>query len=249
MNWDARMYRLYGTHPSEGSETVDIWTSHLHPADRAVAEQALHESLTGTRPFDNEFRVVWDDGSVHHIRGAGVVTHDASGRAIRMVGTNWDVTASRQLAEALEREHELLSVTLQSIGDGVIAIDGNGNVLLLNTVAERMTGWSATDACGRAVLDVFRTVDEDTRLPVEVPVPDRFATGPVLTWPMPELLLAQDGGECPVEKTMVLSAFAPESIAQLDGERDSFRRPATHSRPLRNGGGSGTCGGRRRLAD
>ena len=200
MHWDARMYRLYGTHPSEGTETVDIWTSHLHPADRAVAEHAVQESLISTEPFDSEFRVVWDDGSVHHLRAAGVVTHDASGRAIRIIGTNWDVTASRRLAESLQREHELLSVTLQSIGDAVIAIDTSGDVLWLNTVAERMIGWCVADVSGRAVGDVFCTVDEDTRLPVEVPIADCLANGLVLTWSLPELLVSRDGGECPVEK-------------------------------------------------
>jgi hypothetical protein len=56
-------------------------------------------------------------------------------------------------------------------------------------------------------------------------------------------------GDVVVMSELVLSAFAPASIAELDGERDSFSQLPTHSKPLRCGGESETYGSRRRLAD
>ena len=44
--------------------------------------------------------------------------------------------------DELVAEKEYLAVTLQSIGDGVIATDNKGNVVMLNGVAEGLTGWN-----------------------------------------------------------------------------------------------------------
>jgi diguanylate cyclase (GGDEF)-like protein/PAS domain S-box-containing protein len=66
---------------------------------------------------------------------------------------------------ALLAERERAEVTLDSIGDGVISADENGKVTYLNPVAERLTGWSRTEASGRKLSDVFRIIDGDTRQP------------------------------------------------------------------------------------
>ena len=62
------------------------------------------------------------------------------------------------------------SMALRSIGDAVIATDGSGRILFLNPVAEHLTGWREVEARGRDLPDVFRIVNERTRLPVENPV-------------------------------------------------------------------------------
>lgn len=70
--------------------------------------------------------------------------------------------AARRVAQ--EREH--LSVTLASIGDGVIATDTAGRVTLMNSVAEGLTGGAAAEAIGRPVSDVLTLIDEQTRQPL-----------------------------------------------------------------------------------
>ena len=72
--------------------------------------------------------------------------------------------------DALFAERERAQVTLNSIGDGVISTDRNGQVTYLNPVAERMTGWSRDTAAGRMVSDVIRIVDGDTREPAPSPM-------------------------------------------------------------------------------
>ena len=109
--WDTKMYQLYGKRPGQGTETVETWTGCLHPDDRASATQALQDAVSGIGLFKTEFRVIWDDGSVHHIRGSGSVTRDAAGHALRMVGTNWDTTDKKLIvAERVERELERINV-------------------------------------------------------------------------------------------------------------------------------------------
>ena len=80
----------------------------------------------------------------------------------------WEVFESfdrRRMQDALAVERERLAVTLQSIGDAVIATDIEGRVTSLNRVAEKLTGWSQAEAAGRAIGEVFRIVSEKTGEP------------------------------------------------------------------------------------
>ncbi len=63
---------------------------------------------------------------------------------------------------ALTYETERLSVTLRSIGDGVITTDTEGRILLINPVAELLTGWVEQDAVGRSLVSVLHLWDADT---------------------------------------------------------------------------------------
>ena len=66
-----------------------------------------------------------------------------------------DVTAQKRFEQEIAAEKESLAVTLRSIGDGVITTDVNGNILMLNNEAERLTGWSSAEAIGKPVRTVF----------------------------------------------------------------------------------------------
>ena len=160
LTWDDWMFKLYGLLPSKVAATYELWTKHLHPDDKADAEKAVAAAVADDSPFNTEFRIVWNDGSIHHLRAAGRVTRDEHGNALKMVGVNWDVTRLWTLTSELAEQHELMQVTLQSIGDAVITTDAQGNTQWLNPVAERMTGWSSADAKGRPLAQVFHIVND-----------------------------------------------------------------------------------------
>ncbi len=148
VNCDRWMHRLHGMEFREGPADELLWREQLHPEDREAVVKAMEDAIAGTRPYEIEFRVVWPDGSIHHIRATAQVERDRDGRALRMVGANWDVSEARRLTEELARQHELLRVTMQSIGDGVITTDTDAKVVWLNPVAERMTRCTAAIAVG-----------------------------------------------------------------------------------------------------
>ncbi|MBE0583397.1 MAG: PAS domain S-box protein, partial [Desulfofustis sp.] len=99
---------------------------------------------------------------------------------------------------ALRAEAERHSVTLQSIGDAVIATDAEGFVELLNPVAEELTGWQQDQARGRPLTEIFRIVNEETREPVEDPVTKVLREGMVVGLANHTILIARDGSERPI---------------------------------------------------
>lgn len=98
----------------------------------------------------------------------------------------------------LQISEEKLAVTLNSIGDGVIATDAQGRVTLLNPLAQQMTGWTQAQAAGKAIEEVFRIIHEDTRLPAQMPVTDTLALGTKQALANHTVLIARDGSECPI---------------------------------------------------
>jgi len=96
---------------------------------------------------------------------------------------------------ALEKEKELLAVTMRSIGDGVIATDLDGRVSMINRVAEDLTGWPANDAIGQPLTDVFYIINERTRKVCENPVDKVLDTGHIIGLANHTALIARDGTE------------------------------------------------------
>ncbi|MET3123534.1 diguanylate cyclase (GGDEF)-like protein/PAS domain S-box-containing protein [Oxalobacteraceae bacterium GrIS 2.11] len=197
--WDAWMYKLYGLEPNQEVAAYGLWIRHLHPDDIKFAEEALKAAVSGEKPFDTEFRIVWNDGTVRNIRATGRVTRNAYGRPLRMVGANWDVTEARRLNSELAMQHELLEVTLRSIGDAVITTDNHGNVTWLNPVAERMTGWLVPEAMGKPLGQVFHIINEETRHATENPALLCLDQGKIVGLANHTLLISRDGNEFGIE--------------------------------------------------
>jgi PAS domain S-box-containing protein len=70
-----------------------------------------------------------------------------------------DISERKLAEEALAEEKERLAVTLASIGDAVITTDTEGRVMLMNRVAEQLTGWSQADALCCPVAEVMDLCD------------------------------------------------------------------------------------------
>ena len=81
-----------------------------------------------------------------------------------------DINQRKKIEQELFEEKERLAVTLSSLGDGVIATDTEGRVVLINGIAERLTGWLRTEAVGRFIDEVFFIVNVETGEPKENPV-------------------------------------------------------------------------------
>jgi len=93
---------------------------------------------------------------------------------------------------------ERLAVTLNSIGDAVIATDAEARITLMNPLAEQLTGWTQVSAAGRPVDEIFHIVNKDTRHPATIPVMNTLAHGTIQGLANHTVLIARDGSECDI---------------------------------------------------
>jgi PAS domain S-box-containing protein len=120
-----------------------------------------------------------------------------------------------QAERRLRASEHRYAVTLQSIGDAVIAADSRAAVTFLNPVAETLTGWRQTDALGRSIAEVFPIVDEETRAALEDPVSWVLRSGTVVGLANHTLLQTRDGREVPIDDCA--APIREEGAATLSG--------------------------------
>jgi len=98
----------------------------------------------------------------------------------------------------LEISEEKLAVTINSIGDAVIATDDKGILSMLNPLAEKLTGWKKTDAIGLPISDVFHIVNQETRQFKTIPILETLEHGTIQGMANHTVLIARDGSECSI---------------------------------------------------
>lgn len=101
--------------------------------------------------------------------------------------------------EAIASERLLFETTLQSLGDGVISVDQNGDVKIMNGVAETLTGWTSSQAHGLPFETVFHIIHEVTREKCLSPIRRTFETAKTNELGEHTLLISKAGNEIPIE--------------------------------------------------
>jgi PAS domain S-box-containing protein len=86
-----------------GAHVFEDYSNVIHPDDRERAVLSRGGMLSGAGPSTIEYRVIWPDGSVHHILGLATVVRDFAGRPLRVYGRNADVTRRKQAEEERAR--------------------------------------------------------------------------------------------------------------------------------------------------
>lgn len=109
------------------------------------------------------------------------------------------LTQRKAIETELYNEKKLFKTTLFSIGDGVIAVNVNGQVLIMNGIAEQLTGWTQAEAVGRPIEDVFQIVNEFSGESVENPFANVLATVSIIELSNHTLLISKAGIARPIE--------------------------------------------------
>jgi PAS domain S-box-containing protein len=110
--------KIYGLAAGRRVLTYDEWLRMIHPEDREQLRAHNQDALTRTYIWDEEFRIVWPDGSVHWLLGKGTVFRDETGRPVRIAGVNIDITERKRAEADLRKSEERLRFAQQvaSIG-------------------------------------------------------------------------------------------------------------------------------------
>lgn len=104
-----------------------------------------------------------------------------------------DQNAMREHFEsALQFDKERQSVILQSIGDAVIATDIDGNVILMNPIAEELTGWTAEEAQSKPIAEVFYIINKHTREESDSPIELVLKSGKSITLDVDTILISRN---------------------------------------------------------
>ncbi len=145
------------------------------PTHRRASDDLRAAGARGAQPSHDAPGAAVSRLKMTHNSGDAVWVEASSRRAslqgtVADIVTLFDVTAHRLADESLARDKELAQVTLASIGDGVIRTDAAGRIDYMNSVAERLTGWSLDEVMHRSLDKAYQVIHESTRRPRPDPV-------------------------------------------------------------------------------
>lgn len=103
----------------------------------------------------------------------------------------FDVTDREKYKEDLFKEKEVLSKTLNSIGDGVVTTDSEGMITGLNKMAESILDLASVEVEGLAFEEIFDLRNGETKEPIENPVQKVLGSGDIITLPQNTILITQ----------------------------------------------------------
>ena len=131
-------------------------------SDKIVAA-AIHAAIRGGYSWAGETEVKTKDGRIVPCFVRADLIRDELDRPAGIFGVFTDITERRRTERLLDEQRQRLEVTLQSIGDGVITTDVEGRVVLMNPVAEGLTGVKQSVGAGQPLRDLLPFRDESTR--------------------------------------------------------------------------------------
>lgn len=176
-------------HGKPQSILVDL----LNADDRIVLKNYNLLERQGDTLHAEGFAPALYSGRGAYLKGKAALLFDGRGNYNGAIESIRDITDRKKAEEALHREKEQLAVTLASIGDGVITVDLEGVVTLLNPVAETLIGYRQAEAIGRPLNDIFNIINEYTGEPAKNPVNRVLAEGKVVGLANHTALVAKDG--------------------------------------------------------
>jgi two-component sensor histidine kinase/DNA-binding response OmpR family regulator len=156
IEWDEGPYRIFDVDPATFEPTAERIQAMIHPEDRDRG--SLNAILASpSNRFQTEFRIVRPTGEVRWCYGAGVVSRDAAGNAVRMNGVTVDITERKRAEERLvllarevdHRAKNTLAVVLSvlrltragNINDFITAVEGRVHALAATHNLLSSTRW------------------------------------------------------------------------------------------------------------
>ena len=144
---------------------------YFHNTDRTVMDK--------DEPEFHKVRQTSTNGKKSWQETNRVPLHDLDGKVVGILGTFEDITDRVKFEKALAAEKENLSVTLRSIGDGVITTDTSGRIQLFNEVAEEIVGVMQEDVENKPLSEVVTLLEPKSREPIESPIKRVLNSGTV----------------------------------------------------------------------
>jgi two-component system, LuxR family, sensor kinase FixL len=161
--WDILRDEIWTTNEPRAREGVNNlerldfnrFLQSLHPDDRDVVTNAMTKAVEGDGLYESKHRILLSNDRKRWIAARGRVEFDDDHRPIRMRGISMDITAQKDAEEKFR-------LTVEASPNGIILVDKEGHIVLVNSQTEKLFGYARGELIGHSI---------------EILVPSRFRQG------------------------------------------------------------------------
>lgn len=156
-NWRATppLNTLFGRSEDDPPLLEEEFRDYIHPDDLPRLEKAWNSAKNGESVYDEEYRVIWPDGSIHWLASKGKIVLEDD--MPRFIGITHDITPLKKGEKELRYQANLLN----NVNNPIIATDLNRVITSWNKAAEKLYGYKAEEVVGKLVSDVIKSEFND----------------------------------------------------------------------------------------
>lgn len=166
VTWSKEMFRIHGI-PDRSAITLQEAFDFTHPDDQKGIDKAIQQAMKSKGSYSLYYRVRLPDGTVKYVNARGNIIRGEAGQPTFILGTVQDVTEAKlseqqlkayteeleQSRSRIEQERARLDSLFQSMGEGVVATDAEGNIIAVNHQAYELIGNKHVELLGKNLFE------------------------------------------------------------------------------------------------
>jgi two-component system, cell cycle sensor histidine kinase and response regulator CckA len=155
--WSDEMFRLYGQVPKAPGEPFnasEIVARVVHPDDAALVVEARRAMIETGQVREQRYRVIWPDGTAHHLSAAPAdIVRDQQGAIVQLSGIVQDITERQHAEETLRAREQRFRALIEHSHDAVTLLAADGTVVYDSPSVTHVLGYAPAERIGRSVFD------------------------------------------------------------------------------------------------
>lgn len=159
--WSENYELLFGVLPGSFDSPYEMFQKCVYPEDRQSVMQGIAHALEEKSDYNDEFRIVRSDQSVHWISAKGKFIYDDRGQAVRMIGVCMETTvckqaeeSTRELTTQVQEQANILNAILTASVDHIYIFNGRGCYQYVSHDAATILGFKPQDLVGKTLQDL-----------------------------------------------------------------------------------------------